>query len=93
MRVRIQDQEIPFPLTTIRGKLRLSGLTGPEISTIISDIEKSQITSQHVPTESAITKLVEDSLSSKQPQILKKFQTLYAYDQLRGVSELSLIHI
>lgn len=85
MRVRIQEQEIPFPLTTIRGKLRLSGLTETEISKIISDIKKYH--SNKIPTESDLTKFVEDALKSYSPQIIKNYETLSEYEHLRGESD------
>ncbi|MHA1575852.1 MAG: hypothetical protein ACTSU3_00685 [Candidatus Thorarchaeota archaeon] len=87
MRVRIQDQEIPFPLTTIRGRLRLSGLGDVAISKILSDIKKNQSTSQKIPTESDLTKFVEDALHSESPLILKSYETLNTYEHLRSVSD------
>lgn len=81
MRVRIQDQEIPFPVTTLRGRLRLSGLTDVDISKILFDIKNNQIT-----TESELAKFVEDALKSHSPQIIKNYETLNAYEHLRGVS-------
>ncbi len=86
MRVRIQEQVIPFPLTTIRGKLRLSGLTDIPISQILAGIQKYQ-SNKNVPTESEITKFVEDALNSHSPQIIKNYETLKAYEHLRGVSD------
>ena len=87
MRVRIQDQEIPFPLTTIRGRLRLCGLADVAISKILSDIMKNQFTSHKIPTESDLTKFIEDALHSESPLILKNYETLNAYEHLRGVSD------
>lgn len=87
MRVRIQDQEIPFPLTTLKGRLRLSGLIDVVISEILSDIKKEQATSQQIPTESDLSKFVENALNSESSQILKNYETLNVYEHLRGVSD------
>ena len=86
MRVRIQEQELPFPLTTIRGRLRLSGLTDISISQILADIQKYQ-SSKKVPTESELTKFVEDALNSYSPQIIKNYETLNVYEHLRSISD------
>jgi len=86
MRVRIQEQEIPFPLTSIRGRLRLSGLTDIPISQILADIQKYH-SNKKVPTESKLTKFLQDSLNSHSPQIIKNYETLNEYEHLRGVSD------
>ncbi len=86
MRVRIQEQEIPFPLTTIRGRLRLSGLTDTPISQILAGIQKYQ-SDKNVPTESELTIFVEDALKSHSPQIIKNYKTLNEYEHLRGISD------
>lgn len=85
MRVRIQNQEIPFPLITLKGRLRLSGFTDAVISVILSDIMK-YYSSHKIPTEDDLTRFVEDILKSYSPQILKNFETLTAYEHLRGKS-------
>jgi len=86
MRVRIQEQEIPFPLTSIRGRLRLSGLTDIPISQILADIQKYH-SNKKVPTESELTKFLQDALNSHSPQIIKNYETLNEYEHLRGVSD------
>lgn len=86
MRVRIQDQEIPFPLITLKGRLRLSGLTDADISIILTDIMK-YYSSNKIPTEGALTEFVEDILKSYSRQVLKNFETLNVYEQLRCVSD------
>ena len=86
MRVRIQEQEIPFPLTTIRGRLRLSGLTDIPISQILAGIQKFQ-SNKKIPTESELAKFVEDALNSHSSQIVKNYETLNAYERLRGISD------
>ncbi|MGY5872284.1 MAG: hypothetical protein RTV72_08575 [Candidatus Thorarchaeota archaeon] len=86
MRVRIQDQEIPFPLTTIRGRLRLSGLSEDAILEIISSL-KHQSSSQHILSESELTDFIEDGLSSQSSEIIKSYEMLTMYEQLRGLSD------
>ena len=86
MRVRIQEQEIPFPLTTIRGRLRLSGLTDIPISQILTGFQKIQ-SNNKIPTEAGLAKFVEDALNSYSPQIIKNYETLNAYEHLRGISD------
>jgi len=86
MRVRIQNQEIPFPLITLKGRLRLSGLTDAAISIMTSDIMK-YYSSHKIPTEDDFREFVEDMLKSYSPQILKNYETLNAYEHLRGISD------
>ncbi len=85
MKVRIQDQEIPFPLTTLRGRLRLSGLPDVEISQLLAGIKKYH-SNRKVPTESELTNFIEASLKSHSPQIIKNYETLSEYEHLRGES-------
>jgi len=87
MKVRIQDQEIPFPLTTLRGRLRLSGFTDVETSKILTDIKGNQFTSQKVLTESELAKFIEDTLRSHSSKIIKNYEILNVYEHLRGISD------
>ncbi|MHA1290162.1 MAG: hypothetical protein ACTSPB_22505, partial [Candidatus Thorarchaeota archaeon] len=82
MKVRIQDQEIPFPLTTISGRLKLCGLSDKATSQILTDIKQTKLDS-----EEKIFTHIKDALS-KEPRIIQRsFETLNSYEQLRGTSD------
>jgi len=82
MKVRIQDQEIPYPLTIISGRLKLCGLSDAATSQILKDIKKARLNS-----EEDIFKHIKDALS-KEPRIIQRsFNTLNSYEQLRGTSD------
>ena len=82
MKVRIQDQEIPFPLTTISGRLKLCGLSDKATSQILTDIKQTKLDS-----EEKIFTHIKDALS-KEPRIIQRsFETLNSYEQLRGSSD------
>ena len=81
MKVRIQDQEIPFPLTTISGKLKLCGLSDTATSQILKDIKQTKL-----ETEEDIFTHIKDALSREPRIILRSFETLNSYEQLRGTS-------
>lgn len=82
MRVRIQDQEIPFPLNTLRGRLLLCGLSEIATAQILSDLKGTGTT-----TEENLLAFVNEALESEASQILNNFQTLNSYEELRGTSD------
>jgi len=82
MRIKIQDQEIPFPLTTLRGRLLLCGLSDIASAQILSDLKE-----RHPITEDNLFTFVSDVLEIEPPKILSNFETLNTYEKLRGTSE------
>ncbi|TFH04889.1 MAG: hypothetical protein E4H14_13805 [Candidatus Thorarchaeota archaeon] len=84
MRIKIQDQEIPFPLTTLQGRLLLCGLSEITTAQIISDLKVSQTS-----TEEKMIKSVIAALKCESPEILKNYETLNSYDQLHESTDKS----
>ena len=82
MRIRIQDQEIPFPLTTLRGRLLLCGLSDIASAQILNDLKESCPT-----TETSLFAFVTKALENESPEILRNFETLDSYEKLRVTSE------
>jgi 2-phosphoglycerate kinase len=82
MKMRIQDLEIPFPLSVVRGRLKLSGLSDITTSEIIADIMQNNLSSEEL-----IFTQVEETLSTEPPEILKNYNLLSSYEQLRGTSD------
>ena len=82
MKVRIQDQEIPFPLTTISGRLKLCGLSDASTSQILKNIKRSKLNS-----DDEISTHIKDALSKEPRIVLRSFETLNSYEQLRGTSD------
>ncbi len=87
MRLRLQDEEVPFPLFTIKGRLRLSGLNDQAISEVMHN--PAVFTCK---TEEALLKYVRESLNSYEPTVGTNFETLTKYEESRaGSAELPAI--
>lgn len=82
MRVTIRGQSIPYPVTVLRGKLRLSGLSHLDAETLISDV--LGIVGERLPTEEEVIKLVRDGLMSYHAAALQRFDVLTKYESLRA---------
>ncbi|TFG31221.1 hypothetical protein EU528_06825 [Candidatus Thorarchaeota archaeon] len=82
MRVRIQDLEIPYPLTTISGRLRLCGLSELATAQILSGLGDT-----HPAAEEKLLTYVSDTLGSISSEISKNFRLLNIYEELRGTSD------
>ncbi|MHA3962885.1 MAG: hypothetical protein AM325_005020 [Candidatus Thorarchaeota archaeon SMTZ1-45] len=72
---------VPFPIFTIKGRLRLSGLSDNDISRIMHD---SKI--QQIETEGELLNQIRESLGAYQPSIRTNFDILTRYESLRGDS-------
>jgi 2-phosphoglycerate kinase len=83
MRVTIEGQPIPYPITVLRGKLRLSGVSYSNTETIISDI-LSRVKGK-TPTEQDVVKLAKERLDSYQRDASERFDILLRYESLRTV--------
>jgi len=81
MKVRIQGQEIPYPLNTVSGRLKLCGLSDTATYQILNDIKQTKQIS-----EEEIFKYIKDALSREPKIILRSFELINNYEQLRGTS-------
>ncbi|MFW9786543.1 MAG: hypothetical protein ACFFE2_00705 [Candidatus Thorarchaeota archaeon] len=81
MRVRVGDETIPYPLFTIKGRLRLSGLDDQLISEVVDETSIRDL-----ETEDILLEHVRESLKSFDPSILSNFEVLTDYELLRGVT-------
>jgi 2-phosphoglycerate kinase len=82
MRLRLGDDEVPFPLFTVSGKLRLSGLDDQAISEILQDSVAKEF-----QTNQALVNHIAHSLESYDSETQTKFNTLIRYDSLRGENQ------
>jgi len=82
MRIRIQDQEIPYPLTTLSGRLLLCGLSEIATAQILSDLKE-----KNPATQVELSKFVSSALENESATIWRNFETFNSYEQLRGTSE------
>lgn len=82
MRLRIQDTDVPYPLSIIKGRLSLSGLPDLRISEIMRDVVGS-IESSKNPTEERLLSLVRESLESEGQNVREVFDTLTNYEKMR----------
>ncbi len=85
MRLRFRGVDSPFPLSVIRGRLRLSGLPDIQVSDIVQDVV-SKLSSTVNPTEETLLNLVRNSLESCNNSIRDTFETLTKYEEMRRVS-------
>jgi 2-phosphoglycerate kinase len=79
MKVRRGDDAVPFPLFTLKGKLRLSGLDDQSILEVLQEA-----TLENIDSSEGLFNHVYDSLSSFNPEIQNNFNTLVNYEKVRG---------
>ncbi|MFW9807536.1 MAG: hypothetical protein ACFFFK_12480, partial [Candidatus Thorarchaeota archaeon] len=79
MRVQHGDVKIPFPLLTIGGRLRLSGLDDRSISDVLHNLS-----TKNIRTRNTILSEVKDSLKSYKSEIQTNFESLTQYERQRG---------
>ena len=81
MKLRLRDEVVPYPLFTLKGRLRLSGLSDHHISEVLTEsmVEKAE-------TEKTLIDSLRESLTSYKSTILTNFETLTKYEHLRGRS-------
>ena len=79
MKLRLRDEVIPYPLFTIKGRLRLSGLSDSAISEVLSSFAIGEI-----ETEEILLNHILEALESYESSILTNFETLTKYESLRG---------
>jgi 2-phosphoglycerate kinase len=81
MKLRIGNEEMPYPLFTMKGRLRVSGLTDQAIAEIVN--EKSL---RDIETEEDLYSHIRNSLASFDSSISSNFDVLTKYEMLRGES-------
>jgi len=86
MRLRFQEEEGPYPLAVLRGRLTLSGLRDQEISNIIDD-SLSETSISNTWTEVDLIESIERSLGKYPEKIRDNFNLLTTYEQTRGESK------
>ncbi|MFX1605647.1 MAG: hypothetical protein ACFFDD_07045 [Promethearchaeota archaeon] len=79
MKLRLRDEMIPYPLSTIKGRLRLSGLSDSAISEVVSSQAIGEI-----ETEEMLFNYIREALDSYDSSILSNFEILTKYENLRG---------
>jgi 2-phosphoglycerate kinase len=88
MRVRVQKDDVPYPLSVLRGRLKLSGLQETEVADIIAGSIAGHLSS-NLWTEEDLVKSIEKALEEYPPHLRENFQLLTAYEQARGQSDSS----
>ena len=79
MRLRLRDDMVPYPLFTIKGRLRLSGLSDQGVSEVMKETLV-----MNIETEDALLSQTRESLESYNQEIRTNFDTLTKYENLRG---------
>ncbi len=81
MKLRLGNNLVPYPIFTIKGRLRLCGLLDSDVLQVVNDIVTSE-----VKTEEDLLNRIREILNLKQPSILRNFDILTRYEVLRGDS-------
>ena len=82
MRIQLGDNEVPYPLFTIKGRLRLSGLDDSAISELLLEEQVLKF-----KTVDALISYLLESLESYETEIQSNFETLTRYEQIRGENQ------
>lgn len=83
MRLRFREDETPYPIAIVKGRLRLSGLTDQETSSII----EGSLLETSIPdtwTEDDLIRSIEGLLEKHSRKIRDNFRLLTTYEQFRG---------
>ena len=83
MRVRFQDDDVPYPLTVLKGRLRLCGLQDTEVARIITG-SMARHPSSKFWTEEDLVKSIMYALREYPPYVHGNFQLLTEYEAARG---------
>ncbi|MFW9957140.1 MAG: hypothetical protein ACFFCT_03625 [Candidatus Odinarchaeota archaeon] len=83
MRLRFQEDEAPYPLAIVKGRLRLSGLTDQQTSSIIED-SLLETSISDTWTEDDLIRSIESLLEKHSRKIRDNFRLLTTYEQVRG---------
>lgn len=81
MRLRVGNEEIPYPLFTMSGRLRMSGLNDHSIAEIVDEESLKE-----AKTEEDLYGHIRDSLAAFENSIRSNFEALTKYEMLRGES-------
>lgn len=86
MILRFQNVDVPYPLSLLRGRLRLSGLQDTEVSSIVAGSIVSHPSSEF-KTEMDLVSSIENALEEYPQHVRENFRLLTAYEQTRGMSD------
>jgi 2-phosphoglycerate kinase len=87
MKIKLEDREIPYPLTTIKGKLRLSGVTDATIASMLTSLKKNSSSEQTTLTEQELLQAIREMIDQESQDIVERYDILTTYDQLRGIHD------
>ena len=85
MKIQFQDAEIPYPMSILKGYLRLCGLNDIKTDTITSNL-LDESKAKHW-NESDLFSFIKDKLQSEDKEILDAFNTILNYQNLRNTKE------
>ncbi|MDH4214566.1 MAG: hypothetical protein OEV85_11645 [Candidatus Thorarchaeota archaeon] len=83
MRLRFREDETPYPIAIVKGRLRLSGLTDQETSSIIEG-SLLETSTPDTWTEDDLIRSIEGLLEKHSRKIRDNFRLLTTYEQFRG---------
>ncbi|MHA2359966.1 MAG: hypothetical protein ACXAB5_06810 [Candidatus Thorarchaeota archaeon] len=84
--MRFRKANVPFPISVVKGRLRLSGLSDAQVSEIVQE-SVNKIKSIPDPTEENLLNLVRSSLESSRKPVRDSFEILTRYEELRRESK------
>ncbi|MFX1415333.1 MAG: hypothetical protein ACFFC0_00915 [Promethearchaeota archaeon] len=83
MRINHHGAEMPYPMTALRGRLRLSGLSDLDADTIMVELKRHFSSSSETPSYEVLVNTCRHFIDSSSKVILEAFDTLTQYDSLR----------
>ncbi|MFX1483404.1 MAG: hypothetical protein ACFFCP_09465 [Promethearchaeota archaeon] len=86
MKLQFNDTSVPYPISVIKGRLRLSGLSDKEVSEIILSVSK-EIASKEKTNEVELLNLIRNCLEPKKNSVRDSFEILSKYEELRSESD------
>ncbi|TFG32749.1 hypothetical protein EU527_09465 [Candidatus Thorarchaeota archaeon] len=85
MKIDFQNFSIPYPLSIMRGRLRLCGVDGAKIESMISEL--SDENQSKIWSEQELVSYIDKRLQTERPEIINSFNTVNAFENLRSLKE------
>ncbi|MFX0044638.1 MAG: hypothetical protein ACFE8Z_02200 [Candidatus Hermodarchaeota archaeon] len=91
MRINHHGAEMPYPMTALKGRLRLSGLSVLEANKTMMELERHFSSSGEIPTHEVLVETCRQLIESSGANIIENFDTLAQYDTLRRSTDIQPI--
>jgi 2-phosphoglycerate kinase len=76
MRIKVDDYDLPYPLTVLSGRMRLCGLSKEATLKVVDEIRVGR----HIPTEEELYETIQEQLSG---DVAENFRMMREFDEVR----------